>query len=82
MIAAATPSSSARIVILVVTPDFAEYANRTRPVTLPPDTVSPYNLSECVELLRTTSVPSKGCKDSVAMSCSVASMIEHKLVIK
>ena len=42
---AATPSSSLRTVILVVTPDLDEYAIRTLAITLPPLTVLPSSLS-------------------------------------
>lgn len=69
----ATPSSSLRTVIFVVTPDLAEYAIRTLATTLPPPTVFPRSFRVCVVWLTGTSVPSKGCKESVLASCSVAS---------
>lgn len=72
IMAAARPSSSARMVILTVSPLFAS-AILTWPATLPPCTLLPYSLRVCVALDRTTSVPSRGCRDSVWVSCSVAS---------
>ena len=75
MTAAATPSSSARTVTFVVTPVLLEKAILMRAVTRPPDTVLPNSLSACVLLLRGTSVPSSGCKESAEMSCSVASVV-------
>ncbi|KAK5632412.1 hypothetical protein RRF57_008126 [Xylaria bambusicola] len=71
---AATFSSSLRTVILVVTPDFDEYAILMFATTLPPLTVLPNNLSWCVVWLIGTSVPSNGCNESVLASCSVASV--------
>lgn len=69
----ATPSSSDRHLICTVTPVFAEYAILTIAATLPPVTVLPYNLRVCVLGLKATSLPSKGCIESVFASCSVAS---------
>lgn len=48
MTKAATPSSSLRTVIFVVTPDLEEYAIRTLATTLPPFTVFPSSLRVCV----------------------------------
>lgn len=70
---AATPSSSLRASIFIVTPVFALYAIRTVAATLPPVIVLPYNLSICVDVESATSVPSRGWRESVLVSCSVAS---------
>jgi hypothetical protein len=70
---AATPSSSLRASIFIVTPVFALNAIRTIAATLPPLIVLPYSLSVCVDGCRGTSVPSSGCRESALMSCSVAS---------
>lgn len=72
--AAATPSSSARTVSLVVTPVLLEYAILMRAATRPPNTVFPNNFRVCVLLLRATSVPSRGWRESAEISCSVASV--------
>ena len=73
MMSAATPSSSLRTSIFIVTPVFALYAIRTRAATFPPVMVLPYNFSVCVDVDRATSVPSRGWSESVFVSCSVAS---------
>lgn len=72
--AAATPSSSARTVSLVVTPVLLEYAILMRAATRPPNTVFPNNFRVCVLLLRATSVPSRGWRESAEINCSVASV--------
>lgn len=71
---AATPSSSPRTVIFVVTPDFDENAMRIFATTLPPLTVLPKSLRVCVLWLTGTSVPSSGCRERILASCSVASV--------
>jgi hypothetical protein len=75
MTRAATPSSSLRTTILLVTPDFDEYAIRILATTLPPVTVFPKSLRVCVVVLIGTSVPSRGCNESVLARVSVASNI-------
>jgi hypothetical protein len=70
---AATPSSSLRASIFIVTPVLALNAMRTMAATLPPVIVFPYNLSVCVEVDSATSVPSRGWRERVLVSCSVAS---------
>src|ERR1700712_376562 len=74
MTKAATPSSSLRTTILLVTPDFDEYAIRMLATTLPPVTVLPKSLRVWVVVLIGTSVPSSGCNERVLVSCSVASI--------
>ena len=61
------------MLIFVVTPVLLEYAILIRAATRPPDTVLPKSLRVWVLLLRATSVPSRGCRERVEMSCSVAS---------
>ena len=70
---AASPSSSARTEILVVTPDLAEKAIFTSAATFPPYIDLPYSLSVCVLFDSATSVPSKGWRARALASCSVAS---------
>ena len=60
----------------MVTPVLLEKAILIRDATRPPVTVFPNSFSVCVLLLRATSVPSRGCRESVEISCSVASVME------
>jgi hypothetical protein len=76
----AMPSSSLLTSIFIVTPLFALNAMRTIPATLPPVIVLPYNFSVCVLVDRLTSVPSRGCRESVWGSCCVASTAHRSLV--
>ena len=81
MTAAANPSSSARTVTFTVTPDFAENAILISAATRPPITDLPYNFNVWVVVESVTSVPSRGCNDSVDASCSVASTFHVNRVI-
>jgi len=74
MTKAATPSSSLRTTILLVKPNFEEYAIRMLATTLPPVTVFPKSLRVWVVVLIGISVPSSGCNERVLVSCSVASI--------
>src|SRR5947207_5732674 len=79
MTKAATPSSSARVDIFIVTPLFDEYAILTVATTLPPDRVFPNSFKVCVVVLTGISVPSSGCSERDFASCSVASALARRV---
>lgn len=73
MMDSASPSSSHRTEIRVITPVLATEAISTSAATRPPATVLPYSFRVWVLLLTGMSLLSSGCRLKVRVNCSVAS---------